>query len=165
MERGGKEGHDRRKLRNQPTVFSVFRISRANPSQNSKALFWPLCVSQYFWVWDLVVQTIVLHCGTWLAMGGMSRAPFSVPPHVTSSSHFQIFLFFRPTNTGSSGHSTKVLHSPFRTVRTPVLLGMLSCTPVPFCLSACLTWSPLLSHVFLTLTFVFLSPLTHQHLF
>ena len=79
LERGGKEGHDRRKIRNQPTVFFSF-FSNSLDQPLSKALFGPCVCLRFFW------------SGTWMGKrgyctaaprwwrGGMSRAPFSTPP-------------------------------------------------------------------------------------
>jgi hypothetical protein len=46
LERGGNEGQDRRKIRNQPTIFFLFF---SNFPTNQKSTFWPLplCVSGF----------------------------------------------------------------------------------------------------------------------
>ena len=138
LERGGKEGQDRLLIRNQPTIFFLF-FSNSPDQPLSKALFWPLCVSQVFW------------SGTWLGKrgyctgvagwqwGGMSRASFSVPPpcnQFLTLPNISLLLPFQCRQARTQYQ--KSLTSPVCAVRAPVLLGMLPCTPVPFYSSACL---------------------------
>jgi hypothetical protein len=59
--------------------------------------------------------------------------------HVSGTSHFLIFPFFRPSHAGSFGNPSKLgSFNLFWTVWTPFLLGLCPCTPARLSLSACL---------------------------
>ena len=94
MERGGKEGQDRLLIRNQPTIF--FRKKNQFPGPTPlKTLFWPLCASEVFWVWDLDGETNVSHCSIRRAEGGDEKSSVFCPSYIIPVSHtFKNFSSF-----------------------------------------------------------------------
>ena len=54
----------------QPTDYFFLKKTEFPGPTPLKTLFWPLCVSEVFLVWDLDEEMRALHCSTRLAVGG-----------------------------------------------------------------------------------------------
>jgi hypothetical protein len=169
LQRGDKEGHDRRKILIQSTIYFLFFSDFPDQPTPFWSTFCLLSGSKFFWAGTSLGKRG--HCTAVSAVVSkeMSRAPFSVPPPCDQSltlpnvsKYFSCFAL--PMQAGQD--TVPKSPPPVRFARSR-LLFFLVCFPAHVSHSVCLPVShgPPFVPYFLTPHFFPLPPLTYQHLF